>query len=250
MTKKNFSKTLQKYLNFLKENNNFQKKNLINYSTSLESTGNWKNKDDIKSIIDWYELAKKKNKSEIKKINLDKMMKWNYDIKNGQYYHQSKSFFKIEGYRTLNASREVKHWDQPFITQVGFIGGIIGLIRKKFNGLPYYLTEAKFEPGNYNKIQISPSVQATYSNLNRVHKGKKNQIISHLLKSKTLVRKLQSEDGGRFMNKRNLHWIVETNKEIKIDKKKFKWLTLWEIKKLSTLKSIVSPHLRSIISLI
>ncbi len=249
MTKKRFNKTLENYLIFLKENNNFKKKNLINYSTSLERSGNWKSKDELKSIIDWYELAKKKNKAKIKKINLDKMNKWNFDYKNGSYYHESKSFFKIEGYRTLNASREVKEWDQPFITQVGYVGGIIGLIRKKFNGLPHYLTEAKFEPGNYNKIQISPSVQATYSNLNRIHEGKKNIILKYILQSKTLVKKLQSEDGGRFMNKRNLHWIVETDREIKINKK-FKWLTLWEIKKLSRLKSIVSPHLRSIISLI
>ena len=69
------------------------------------------------------------------------------------------------------------------------------------------------------------------------------------MKSETLVKKLQSEDGGRFMNKRNLHWIVETDKEIETNQK-FKWLTLWEIKKLSRLKSIVSPHLRSIMSLI
>lgn len=249
MTKKNFNKTLENYLNFLKENSNFQKKNLINYSTSLERTDNWKNKNELKSIINWYELVRKKNKAKIKKINLDEMNKWNFDHKNGSYYHETKSFFKIEGYRTLNASREVKQWDQPFITQVGYVGGIIGLIRKKINGLPHYLTEAKFEPGNYNKIQISPSVQATYSNLNRIHEGKKNRILKYILQSKTLVKKLQSEDGGRFMNKRNLHWIVETDKEIKITKK-FKWLTLWEIKKLSRLKSIVSPHLRSIISLI
>ena len=55
------------------------------------------------------------------------------------------------------------------------------MIRKKIKGIPHYLTEAKFEPGNYNKIQISPSVQATYSNLNRVHKGKKNSTLNLIL---------------------------------------------------------------------
>jgi len=249
MNKKNFNNALENYLDFLKKNNIFKKKNLINYSTSLERIENWKSKNELKSIINWYDWVNKRNKAKIKRIKLDKMNKWNFDHENGFYFHESKSFFRIEGYRTLNASREVKQWDQPFITQVGYIGGIIGLIRKKINGLPHYLTEAKFEPGNYNKIQISPSVQATYSNLNRIHQGKKNKILKHLLKSETLVKKLQSEDGGRFMNKRNLHWIVETDKEIETNQK-FKWLTLWEIKKLSRLKSIVSPHLRSIMSLI
>lgn len=59
------------------------------------------------------------------------------------------------------------------ITQVGYRGGVIGMIRKIINDIPHYLVDAKFEPGNYNKIQISPSVQATFSNLNRKHYGKK-----------------------------------------------------------------------------
>lgn len=250
MIKKNFKEALNEYLMFLKEKNIYQKKNQLSYSTSLERLNNWKKKNQLKSITSWYNLAKKKNKAEIKKIKLNTMNKWYFDNKNGSYTHESKSFFKVEGYRTTNAFREVQYWDQPFVTQVGYVGGIIGLIRKKINGLPHYLTEAKFEPGNYNKIQISPSVQATYSNLNRIHKGGKNKILKHMTQNKTLVKKLQSEDGGRFMKKRNLHWIVEIDKEIEIDKLNFRWLTLWEIKKLSILKSIVSPHLRSIISLI
>ena len=52
------------------------------------------------------------------------------------------------------------------------------------------------------------------------------------------------------MNKRNLHWIVEIDKDIKLKNSDFRWLTLWEIKKISRSSSIVSPHLRSIISLI
>ena len=64
-------------------------------------------------------------------------------------------------------------WDQPFIKQIGYKGGIIGLVRALIDGVPHYLIDAKFEPGNYNDIQLSPSLQATYSNLNRVHLGSK-----------------------------------------------------------------------------
>ena len=34
------------------------------------------------------------------------------------------------------------------------------------------------------------------------------------------------------MNKRNLHWIVEIDKDIKLKNSDFRWLTLWEIKRL------------------
>ena len=53
--------------------------------------------------------------------------------------------------------------------QVGYKGGIIGLIRKKINGVPHYLIKAKFEPGNFGKIQFHLPLQATYSNLERAH---------------------------------------------------------------------------------
>ena len=250
MINKNFTKALDEHIKFLKKNLIYKKKNLINYSTSLESVINWKKKDETKLILKWYNSVKKRNKAEIKKIDLTKLDNWTLSKKTGSINHQSGSFFRVEGYRTSKATREISHWDQPFITQVGYIGGIIGLIRKKIKGIPHYLTEAKFEPGNYNKIQISPSVQATYSNLNRVHKGKKNSTLKFLLEGKTIIKKLQSEDGGRFMNKRNLHWIVEIDKDIKLKNSDFRWLTLWEIKKISRSSSIVSPHLRSIISLI
>ena len=85
-------------------------------------------------------------------------------------------FFKIIGVRVRSAKREVDEWDQPFIMQIGYKGGLIGLVRTFINGVPHYLVEAKFEPGNYGKVQLSPSVQATYSNINTIHLGKKNMI--------------------------------------------------------------------------
>ena len=44
---------------------------------------------------------------------------------------------------------------------------------------------------NYNQIQISPSLQATYSNLNRIHEGEKNKVakkyFSSEFKSVTII---------------------------------------------------------------
>ena len=37
-------------------------------------------------------------------------------------------------------------WDQPFIKQIGYKGGIIGLVRALTDGVPHYLIDAKFEP--------------------------------------------------------------------------------------------------------
>jgi len=37
---------------------------------------------------------------------------------------------------------------------------------------PHYLVQAKAEPGNYGLVSLSPSVQATFSNLERAHGGR------------------------------------------------------------------------------
>ena len=166
--------------------------------------------------------------------------------------HKSKKFFSVIGISIKNASREVNSWDQPFIKQHKLNGGIIGLVRKKIKGVPQYLVEAKFEPGNFNKIQISPSVQATYSNINRIHYGKANKILNFYFKNMytTISKTLVTEDGGRFYKKRNLHWIINTKKKCLDLPENFRWLTLWEISKFIKKRSMVSPHLRAILSLI
>ena len=95
-------------------------------------------------------------------------------------------------------------------------GGIIGLVRSNIKGLPHYLVDAKYEPGNYNQIQISPSLQATYSNLNRVHLGLKPKVVKkYFSKNYKTIRKFWvTEDGGRLYLKRNLHWIIQYNGKI------------------------------------
>ena len=119
--------------------------------------------------------------------------------------------------------------------------------------MPHYLIEAKFEPGNFGKIQLSPTLQATYSNLERAHRGEKNFIKKNYCKNtyKTISKYWVTEDGGRLFKKRNLHWIVNSNiKESKIPSINFKWMTLWQIREFIKKKDWVSPHLRSILTLI
>ncbi|GIR20438.1 hypothetical protein CM15mP35_06990 [bacterium] len=39
--------------------------------------------------------------------------------------------------------------------------------------MPHYLVQARFEPGNYGTIQLGPTLQATFSNFNQEHGGRK-----------------------------------------------------------------------------
>ena len=249
--KNNYQLMLDDYLAYLKKKNYFDERNQIFYENTIEKLHNWKN-TDIKKIIKWYEDIRKIDKSKVSTIHLEKLNQWNFNKKQGNITHKSKKFFIVEGKRVLNSKREISSWDQPFLTQVGFKGGIIGLVRCKIKSLPHYLIDAKFEPGNYNDIQLSPSLQGTYSNLDRVHHGERNKVLNKFFKKnfKTIKKMWVTEDGGRLFRKRNLHWIIDYKGKPLLPSNRYKWLTLWEINKLIKRGPIVGPHLRAILSLL
>ena len=251
VSKLKYQTMLSDYLSYLKKKKFFYKKNQILYENTIEKLYNWTN-SDIKKIINWYQNVRKIDKSVVKNIHLEKLQKWNYNKKKGIITHKSKKFFIVEGKRVSKSNREIASWDQPFLTQVGYKGGIIGLVRCKINYIPHYLIDAKYEPGNYNDIQLSPSLQGTYSNLDRVHHGERNKVLNKYFKKNfTTIKKLWvTEDGGRLFKKRNLHWIIEYKGKPELPSKRYKWLTLWEINKLIRYGPIVGPHLRAILSLL
>ena len=250
-SKMKYQTMLSDYLNYLKSKKIYYKKNQILYENTVEKLHNWKN-SDINKIVNWYQNVRKIDKSLVKNIHLEKLNKWNYNKKKGIITHKSKKFFIVEGKRVINSNREISSWDQPFLTQVGYKGGIIGLVRCKINYIPHYLIDAKYEPGNYNDIQLSPSLQGTYSNLDRVHHGERNKVLNKFFKKNfnTIKKLWVTEDGGRLFKKRNLHWIIEYNGKPELPSKRYKWLTLWEIDKLIKHGPIVGPHLRAILSLL
>ena len=113
-------------------------------------------------------VYKKREESDmiVEEIDVKNLEKWNIGIESGNISHDSKEFFEIIGVKVSNTfDREVgkKGWTQPMIAKNP--GGILGILMKKINGIPHYLLQAKAEPGNIGKLQLSPTLQATTSNL-------------------------------------------------------------------------------------
>ena len=200
-------------------------------------------------------LLKKRKKPPIKVKNIPLNQSTNWLMKKGNYIHKSGEFFKVNALRVSETrSREVDKWDQPILTQIGYDGGILGLIRKRFFGVPHYLIEAKLEPGNYKFVQLSPTLQATFSNLRRVHRGRKPYFeeyfdLKRKKSRKVLYKQWLSEDGGRLNKKRNLGIIIEIPEKIKLKiSKDFIWMSMWQIKECLKYNAWVNPHVRGLIS--
>ncbi len=204
-------------------------------------------------IIDWFTKKREQSDMAVEEIGINELEKWNVDNETGNISHETGGFFEVIGIKAFNTfDREVgkKGWTQPIIAKNP--GGILGLLMKKINGIPHYLLQAKAEPGNIGKLQLSPTLQATTSNLLKAHGGLRPRFAEYFDESKNpkiIYSKWQSEDGGRFYLKSNYNMIVEVDQNEDIDiPDHFIWVTLFQIKQLLKIENFVSPHVRGIIS--
>lgn len=214
----------------------------------------------IDQTLRWYEDCCAANEMCYSRIPLSQCRKWSICPDSGSIVHESGDFFRVDGIRVSpNSTREVLGgWDQPILTQVGFDGGILGLIRKRFSGVPHYLVEAKAEPGNYRLVQITTTIQATFSNLRRAHGGNRTPYAEYFLepgahRAKTVFEQWMSEDGGRLLNKRNKTMLVELDEdaELELVAPRYRWVGLFEMKELLLREdAIVAPHLRGILAIV
>jgi NDP-hexose 2,3-dehydratase. len=110
--------------------------------------------------------------------------------------------------------------------------------------------QAKIEPGNVNNVQLSPTLQATKSNYTRVHGGKNSAYLEYFRNAKSnqiILDQLQSEQGARFLRKRNRNMIVKVDEEIPFYDD-FRWMTLGQIKEMMQLDNCVNMDTRTVIA--
>jgi oxidase EvaA len=221
--------------------------------TMLESIRDDNQINNLDYIIDWFNKKREGSDMIVEEIGLDDLDKWSVDSNSGNVKHESGGFFEVIGVKVSNTfDREVgkKGWTQPMIAKNP--GGILGILMKRINGIPHYLLQAKAEPGNIGKLQLSPTLQATTSNLLKAHGGSKPLFAEYFDEENNpdiIYAKWQSEDGGRFHLKSNYNMIVEVKEDenLKIPDS-FIWVTLYQIKQLMKIENFVGPHVRGIIS--
>ena len=199
-------------------------------------------------ILNWVLNLNKNIYVSINKVGLGESGFWFYNDDTGCIENQNKSFFQITGLRKkLNGNVVL---EQPVILQKEI--GYLGIICKKIKGEMHYLMQAKIEPGNINKIQISPTIQATKSNFTQKHGGAKPAYLDYFInadKYKIIVDQIQSEQSSRFLGKRNRNIILEVTDEVEV-LPNFRWMTLSQLKQLMRYDNLVNMDTRTVLSCI
>lgn len=199
-------------------------------------------------IVQWLAEQNARVSVNIEKIRFDQLKHWSFDKDLSVIRHDSGKFFSIEGIRVKTNWGEVPEWDQPIINQPEI--GYLGFIVKEINGVWHFLLQGKIEPGNINAIQLSPTLQATKSNYTRVHQGKTPPYLDYFLEvspDNILLDQLQSEQGARFLRKRNRNMIIRVEEDIEL-LPNYTWATLGQIKQLMQKDNLVNMDTRTVIS--
>jgi oxidase EvaA len=221
----------------------------------FECLRDWSLMHTVDEVARWFEAERAACAMVVEDIPLNEVRGWTIDPATGTVAHESGQFFTVHGVRVRFTERREAGggWDQPILREVTVEGGILGLVRQRRHGVPHYLVEAKAEPGNYAKLQLSPTLQATFSNLRRAHGGRRPRF-AELFEDPppsitVLFHQWLSEDGGRLHGKRNLGVLVEVPEAQPLEVPPgFIWLSMHQIKALLLRDAWVNPHVRGIIA--
>ena len=204
--------------------------------------------NSTEEVLAWIERRNREVGVRVDEVPFSQLKGWRFDESTGNLCHESGKFFSIVGIDVYKNQNGVARWRQPIINQPEV--GCLGIICKEFNGILYFLLQAKIEPGNVNCVQLSPTLQATRSNYTCVHGGKRPAYLEYFKDAKQdqiILDQLQSEQGARFFRKRNRNIIIRVEEEIDVGED-FRWLTLGQIKYLMSCDNTVNMDTRTVLS--
>lgn len=212
---------------------------------SLLTTSNPFNSSE--ELQQWIDTRNREVQVSIRLIPFSEMANWHVDP-DGCLRHDSGRFFSVQGIHIDTDYGTNPGWDQPIIVQPEI--GYLGILAKEFDGVLYFLMQAKIEPGNVNCVQISPTLQATKSNYTRVHHGKKPAYLDYFVNVRpenVLLDQLQSEQGARFLRKRNRNIIIKVDEDVEV-LPDFRWMTIGQIKEFMHRDNMVNMDTRTVLS--
>ena len=202
----------------------------------------------MESLLEWIHAMNEKIVVRVSEVPLNVNDYWYFNAEKGIIENKSASFFSIRGLQYKKGDTLLA--EQPIIYQPEI--GFLGIICKEFDGVMYFLMQAKVEPGNVNCVQISPTIQATKSNFERVHGGRLPNYFSYFDNSKNytiIFDQVQSEQGMRFYKKINRNIMIRVDDEIEV-LPTFRWMTLGQIKELMKIDNLVNMDTRTVLSCI
>ena len=184
------------------------------------------------------------------RIGLRDVADWT--VAEDEIVRKDRRFFRVIGVDVTIENREVAHWSQPLVEPMQ--EGLCVLFAKRFDGVMHYLLQAKVECGNFDVVELAPTIQClTGPYLNPI--GYVPRFLPEFLEGRIPGRKLvdvlQSEEGGRFYHEQNRNVVIELDESFEIDESEnFLWLTMPQIKEFLRFNNYLNIQVRSLVSML
>lgn len=203
----------------------------------------------MKNLMTWLSERRQTCSMTFRSIELAESKEWRLD--GGKLKHTTGGFFSVGGITAEASDMRFGKVVQPIIFQpeIGILGFIV---RETIAGSHEYewLLQAKAEPGNQDRVQLAPTVQATHSNYTRLHGGAKTHYLSYFTgarEAKTFSDSLQSEQGTRFAGKFNCNMVRCVDERVDYKSEMFRWTSRAELKQALLEDYAVNTDARSVI---
>ena len=195
----------------------------------------------LSDLKKYYSELQENDAFDVNLIGISSIKNWGYD-KDQNYVHDSNKFFSIKSVKYNETENGIIHQSDI---------GVLGILATTINDILHILVQFKEEPGNINKAQLSPTIQATKSNYSKAHGGSFPpywEIFISIPKDNYIFDSLQPEQGLRYWQKFNQNVIAET--EYIEEQPGFKWMTLGQVLAFTRNDNSINSCLRSVLSLV
>jgi len=181
--------------------------------------------------------------------SLAKLAGWNLNA--DRLVDEEEKLFEVRGYRVHAPDREITHWDQPLVRDLG--QGEVLLACQLRNGILHFLLRPSWEMGFLEGIQFGPSLQKPQT-LEIFPPPDVSDPVSDLILQGDYTDHISthfSEEGGRFFQSISLYKIVEFPESVLIpDSDEYCWVTLGQIRQLLKSPGNFTNEARSAIALL
>jgi len=202
------------------------------------------------AIIHWFTNLKARYELLVSPLPLCALRDWR--IEDDSIRHKDDKFFRVIGVHVEIANREVTNWDQPLVEPVQ--EGICAFIVKEINGVLHFLVQAKVESGNFDILEMAPTVQCITGSYKDEKSLQNLPYLSHVLEAKPdaiIYDALQSEEGGRFYREQNRNVILLANEDFsELVPENYIWMTLNQLKIFNKFNNYLNIQARSLIAAI
>jgi oxidase EvaA len=199
-------------------------------------------------IISWFTEQKFKYDLDVERIPMSAVRGW--ERAETEIRHESGRFFSVIACRVEADCREVFSWTQPLVK--AHQQGLIAFVVKEFDGVLHFLVQAKVEPGNFDVVEMAPTVQCLTGSYEKAPPAGRPPFIDYALNARpeqVHFDTLQSEEGGRFYREENRNLIVMAGKDFPENiPDNYIWMTAGQLKEFIKYNNFVNVQARCLLS--